>query len=393
MVRTVRQRLPRVELAVRCAQPAFGHARHRFAALADFAHVLAVGADVANRREYVHVFGRARDPQVEHERSGHFGIRGHGRRLERYARARIVHRPVVAGAGGIGGFGGDLRRRRHEFPLAVAGLVRRFAIDLKIQLRPLRARERPLVLETVRVGLSAAARPNLDLNRRLAHDAGVDAFQPVIEPAQLVDARFFRMERMKMRAAVYAQLLVRGCRAHVALGVASQVHGETAPVADAVHRHRDPVPVRADRAPIAGIEIVAHVIPQKIVVERIGIDAARPAEQVMRRLVVVPGGDETHRENAAVISLVAVLIRASFPRHDRFQRGRIEPGNFPLERRVIRNAECADAARAPRLARDPLDAVVGVERFLVRAGLRLARRLAGTPRVDTQQRIATRAPP
>src|SRR5258706_14576714 len=108
---------------------------------------------------------------------------------------------------------------------------------------------------------------------------------------------------MKVRAAVYAQLFVPGCGAHIAFGVAAQMQRESAPVADAVHRHRDFVPARTAHAPELGIEIMAHVLPQQIVVECMGVVAARSAEQVMSGLLVMPVGDKPIRKIAAVLSL------------------------------------------------------------------------------------------
>ena len=137
-------------------------------------------------------------------------------------------------------------------------------------------------------GLRAAAGADLELHRRLVHDPGVDAFQPVIEPAQLVDAPFLRVERMEVRAGVDAQLLVLRRGVHVALGVAAQMHREAAPVADAVERHVDLVPARAVHAPVLGVEVVAHHVPQHVVVERVGVVAARAAEQVVRGVRVPP---------------------------------------------------------------------------------------------------------
>src|SRR4051794_18224571 len=125
-----------------------------------------------------------------------------------------------------------------------------------MHLRPLGARDRPGVLEAERVWLvEAPASLDRELDRRLVHDPGIDAFQPVVEPAELIDARFFRVERMVVSAAVYAQLLVLRRRAHVGLGVAAKVHRKTAPVPDREHRNFDLVPARAVETPRLGIEI------------------------------------------------------------------------------------------------------------------------------------------
>src|SRR6266545_6708366 len=63
----------RVELAVRRAQPALGD-RDGLALLAQLENVFAARSDVAQRRENVHVFGGAGDPQHQHDRPGHFGV-------------------------------------------------------------------------------------------------------------------------------------------------------------------------------------------------------------------------------------------------------------------------------------------------------------------------------
>ena len=167
---------------------------------------------------------------------------------------------------------------------------------------------------------------------------------------------------MEVRAGVDAQLLVLRRGAHVALGVAAQMHREAAPVADAVERHRDLVPARAALAPELGVEVVAHDVPQHVVVERVGVVAARPPEQVVRgRAVSHQLRDEAHREDAAVIGLVAILVGAAFPRHDRLQRRRLQ-----VRRRATgtpRDTRCRACRRCPSTTalRDPFDRVVGVD--------------------------------
>ncbi len=71
------------------------------------------------------------------------------------------------------------------------------------------------------------------LHRRLAHDAGVLALQPVIEKAQLVAPAFLGIERVVVRAGVNAQLLPFRRGAQVAFGVAAQMQPHAAPVAGA----------------------------------------------------------------------------------------------------------------------------------------------------------------
>src|SRR5262249_61283122 len=85
MVRAVRQRLLRIELAVRRAQPALGHALQRLALLTDLEHVFSAGGDVADRGEDIHVLPRARHPEVEHDGPGDLGVVGQPRRRGRGA--------------------------------------------------------------------------------------------------------------------------------------------------------------------------------------------------------------------------------------------------------------------------------------------------------------------
>src|SRR5205823_4638843 len=66
---------------------------------------------------------------------------------------------------------------------------------LQEELRPLRALDRPLVLETP-LGIALPAFADQKLHRRLAHDAGIDALEPMIEEAQLIVAAFGGIERV-----------------------------------------------------------------------------------------------------------------------------------------------------------------------------------------------------
>ena len=61
VVRPMGQAKRRVELAMRCAQPALGD-RNGLALLAPLEDVFAARSDVAYRRENIHVFGGAGDP-------------------------------------------------------------------------------------------------------------------------------------------------------------------------------------------------------------------------------------------------------------------------------------------------------------------------------------------
>src|SRR5207245_2355445 len=98
----------------------------RSALLSLLEHVLAVGIDVADRREHVHVFGRTRGPEHEHDRPGDLGVllqwlglernaelrqraREHGRGPRGRGNARLGHP-----ARGILDRRGLLRRLEHE---------------------------------------------------------------------------------------------------------------------------------------------------------------------------------------------------------------------------------------------------------------------------------------
>src|SRR5712691_3525718 len=70
-----------VELAVRCAQPAFSD-RNGLALLAPLEDVFAVRSNVAYRRENVHVFGGAGNPEHQHDGPGDLRILGQGRAVD-----------------------------------------------------------------------------------------------------------------------------------------------------------------------------------------------------------------------------------------------------------------------------------------------------------------------
>jgi hypothetical protein len=69
-------------------------------------------------------------------------------------------------------------------------------------------------------------------------------------------------------------------------------------------------------------------------------------------------------ENAAVIEDVAILVGGAFPRHDAFERWRLEVRHPPLGAREERDADSGNAAVAPRLMAGPFDRVVEVGRLL-----------------------------
>ena len=138
---------------------------------------------------------------------------------------------------------------------------------------------------------------------------------------------------MVVRAAVDAQLLVFRGGAHVTLGGAAQVQSHAGPVADRPYRQIDLVPLCLLGPERAGVEAVAHETPEHVVLERVGIVLIGAAEEVMRHVRGEPADDEARAEDAAVIEDVAVLIGGALPRHDAFERRRLEVRHPPLRAR------------------------------------------------------------
>ena len=224
--------------------------RHRLPLLPDLQHVIAVGVDVAQREVQIHVLGRARHPELSGERTGDFGVllerrrdkrksasaaggkRGRGRRgvagMRRAARG-------IAPPGEHGRFG--LRQRAGD---AVAPGIRLGQVE--VELGPLGARERPLVLVAEMVCAVTGADRQLD--RRFLHHAVVDVLEPVVEEAKLVAPPILAVEGVIMRAAMDAQLLVLRGGAHVGLGGAAQVQPHAGPVTDRPHGKIDLIPLR-----------------------------------------------------------------------------------------------------------------------------------------------------
>src|SRR5262249_42087798 len=128
-------------------------------------------------------------------------------------------------------FGGDWRG--DELALWAAVMALRGCAGLQIHLGPARACDRPFVLAPELVVLQSAACAHLQLGRRLRHDPGVDALQPVVEEAELVGAAFLAVKRVEVRAGVDPQLLVLARRLRERFGVAAQMQPDAGPVADA----------------------------------------------------------------------------------------------------------------------------------------------------------------
>jgi hypothetical protein len=114
---------------------------------------------------------------------------------------------------------------------------------------------------------------------------------------------------------------------------------------------------------------------------------------VLRGPVQIPAADEANRKNAAVISLITVLVGAPFPGQNGFQRRRIQVGQAPLRRGKVGNAHGADLAVAPAAFGHPLHRIIVVERLGVGARLRTSRRFARAARIDAHDGKPARAPP
>src|SRR5215472_15244188 len=78
--------------------------------------------------------------------------------------------------------------------------------EVEVELSPLRARDRPLVFVAELV--SAMTGADGELHRRLVHHPVIDVLEPVVEEAQLIAAPILAVERMVVRAAMDAQLLM-----------------------------------------------------------------------------------------------------------------------------------------------------------------------------------------
>ncbi len=78
---------------------------------------------------------------------------------------------------------------------------------------------------------------------------------------------------------------------------------------------------------------------------------------------VAPVGDEAVRQDAAVITAVAIIIGASERSEDRLQRFRSKRGNSFCQPGKIRDPEHSDDAVAPRLSGQPVDQVADIARL------------------------------
>src|SRR6266446_314310 len=191
-----------------------------------------------------------------------------------------------------------------------------------------------------------------------------DVLEPVLEEAQLVASAVVAVERMVMRAAMDAQLLMFGGGAHVAFGRAAQMQSHARPVPDRPHRQIDVLPLRLLSLEHTAVQTVAHEPPQHVVLESVRIISVRASKHVMRHVGGEPTDDEAGAENAAVIKNVAILIGGAFPWHDAGERWRLEICHPPLRAGEEGDADGGDAPVAPGLVAGPFDGVVKVDRLL-----------------------------
>src|SRR5215472_13058568 len=92
---------------------------------------------------------------------------------------------------------------RSDEPPGICGGARRRLRQVEIEFSPACACKRPFVLEAPLHLVAAFA--DGELHRRLIHNAIVDAFEPVVEKAQLIAPSLLGVEGMYMGARVDAQ--------------------------------------------------------------------------------------------------------------------------------------------------------------------------------------------
>src|SRR6267154_2408722 len=253
-----------------------------------------------------------------------------------------------------------------------------------MEIRPLRARERPFVLVAQDEFFSGV--PDLQLHAWLLVPTVPFTLQKIVEEALLQCDTIIGVERRPVRAAVHFQpFLFRG-RAREALEVAARVQALTAPVRRREERHGDPGKIGTAlgvvRPPeLARQERLPHVLAVLLqfrgrkrfrAAYRLASDAALRtalALPVLHRLHlhVLPVLAEA-ADDSAVARALTVGVVPAFPHADRREVRRLRGGGAPLVARVVRNPVHAHIAVAPALSRSPLDTqveVAGLARVVV----------------------------
>lgn len=267
---------------------------------------------------------------VEHQRTTHLRVLHHHRRAE--ADVAVFRRRFDKRRGGL---------VRPEFVFGEQ------AILVEVEFRPLRFRQRPFL------GLLPLARI-LDekLHRRLVHDAGIDALQPVVEPAQgLVGVLVHRpveiVRRPDGQPARPRPVLER-------LDIARQVQTVHPPAAAEIAGNLYRRVAYGLLLVVLGVEIIDQVFGDHHVAALVGIVEHRDEfrmdvdfrvlERLLDLLVEGPHADavavlladaqvaqrfqpvlvELEREDAAVEHGAAILVGGGEWREDRLQRRRLQ---------------------------------------------------------------------
>src|SRR5262249_57317032 len=127
-----------------------------------------------------------------------------------------------------------------------------------------------------------------------------------------------------------------------------------------------------------------------------GIDvvtiAIRIAVLIAQHAAVPPSPEKSARKDAVLPHAVAIKVVGPLPRQNCSKMRRPHRGHEPLPRGVIRDADEANLAGAPRLRAGPLDGVVEVAKFRRRVWIEAARRHAGSARIHINYDVAVRDP-
>ncbi len=382
----MRRAAGRIRLAVRHPQPT-ARERRGFVG-ADEADLLPVRVEHPQHGEDVTIGARRGHPQPQPDRPGELG--GRGKRLrgevERAPGRVELRRP-------------DPRPCRRRQP----GCGR-----IEVEPGPLRARQRPLVLQPR--GRGAVGMADRQPHRRLVRPAVVEALQGVIEEALLQGAVFRQVEALEMRADMHRQPLPRRAGTLKALDVAAQMHAGATPIARRQHRHPHIVQHRHPLGvPGVGQRVLEHaggivhaVARQQRLGQRrpgqrgagfgIAVAGGAVAMLVDQDLARPPGGGEAVARDAAVMAEIAVVVAAAFPGYDGGEVRRLQGGHQPLRDGEVGHADEADPAARPWLRRRPLDGLVEVADFARRIRIQQTRRHPAAAAVDLDHDIAVGHP-